>query len=171
MHDSLYGIQKSWHNGNTETKTKNKYKVVKKNRIGIKTNILEDAARVPNIGIECMLGKKWAIGLNGSYAWWKNSEKFRFWHTYGGSIEARKWFGWRAKNNNMIGHHVGYYFMTGKYDFAWGHPGYQSNFTLNTGISYGYAARLSHSFTLDFVIGIGYINGNYKKYIKRNCSY
>ena len=154
-----------------ELKIKQEDKFFKINQIAVKTNLLEGAAMVPNIGVEVLLNRQWSFGVNWFYAWWTNTDKFRFWHTYGGSIEARKWFGWRALENNMLGHHVGYYFMAGRYDFAWGQPGYQSNFTLNTGIAYGYATRLSDSFSMDFSIGVRYINGEYKKYYKNNCTY
>ena len=81
------------------------------NQIGVKTNILQDAALVPNLGVEILLNKRWSFGVSWFYAWWSQSNHNRFWKTYGGEFEARKWLGKRSYDNNVPGHHIGVYFM------------------------------------------------------------
>lgn len=140
-------------------------------QVAIKNNLLYDAAMIPNIGVEVALQDNWSLCGNWLYAWWQNDSRHRFWHFYGGEIEVRKWLGKRARTHVLQGHHLGSYFMGGTYDFEWGHDGYMSDFSYNVGISYGYAVKIARHLTLDFVIGIGYVGGYYRKYKPENGGY
>ena len=139
--------------------------------LAVKSNLLMDIAVTPNIGIEMMLRERVALNFNWFYAWWSNSKDHRFWRTYGGMFEARKWFGSRADRHMFEGHHLGAYFMGGTFDFEFGNKGYQSPFAVNTGICYGYGVKLHKRLYLDFVIGIGYLGGSFDKYKVQNGSY
>ena len=134
--------------------------------IALKTNFLYDVALVPNLGVEIALGKNWSIGANWMYAWWSNRGKDNFWRIYGGDVEVRRWFGKKAAEKPLQGHHVGVYGQLLTYDFETGGRGYMAdkwNYTF--GVSYGYSLPIAKRLNLDFNLGIGYWGGRYKEYL------
>ncbi len=51
------------------------------------------------------------------------------------------------------------------YDVEWGGRGYQADhFGFGAGLEYGYALPISNSLLLDFSLGIGFQDGEYKEY-------
>lgn len=60
-------------------------------RMLLKTNMLYDAAAVPNIGIEAAFGNDWSVGVNWMHAWWSRNLTHRYWRVYGGDVELRWW--------------------------------------------------------------------------------
>lgn len=91
----------------------------------LKTNMLYDAAAIPNIGLEVSVGKGWSVGANWMYAWWSNDARHRFWRAYGGDVELRRWFSPRRESRSlMCGHHIGVYGQMLTYDIEWGGRGY-----------------------------------------------
>ncbi len=140
-------------------------------QLALKTNVLYDGAMTPNIGAEMAINDTWSVAANWIFAWWSNNHKHRFWRINVAEVEGRYWLGNRSNYNFLEGQHLGYYFICGKYDFERGHRGYQSDFSINTGISYGYALKIANSWYIDFVLGIGYVGGRNKKYVPRGNAY
>lgn len=132
--------------------------------MSLKTNMLYDAALVPNLGAEFYLGRGWSIGGNWMYAWWKSDKRHNYWRTYGGELDVRKYFGRRAKQKPLTGHHLGVYGQMLTYDFELGGTGYQSKLSYGAGIEYGYSLPVAKRLNIDFGIGIGYLGGEYKEY-------
>ena len=139
----------------------------------LKTNLLYDAALVPNIGAEFYWGKNWSVGANLMYAWWKNDASHKVWRIYGGDIYARKWFGQKAEENPFAGHHVGVYAQMLTYDFCLGDKGYMGGqpggniwdkLQYGCGVEYGYSLPIAHRLNLDFTLGLGYMGGTYHEY-------
>ncbi len=140
--------------------------------MALKTNMLYDAALVPNIGIEFFLGKGWTISGNGMYAWWDNDRKHNYWRIYGGELDVRKYFGRRAKEKPLTGHHLGLYGGIVTYDFELGGRGYLGDrWSYYTGIEYGYSLPVAKRLNIDFGIGIGYFGGEYKEYVPMDGHY
>jgi hypothetical protein len=134
--------------------------------IGIKTNMLYDAAAVPNLGIDIYLGKRWSIDGNWMYSWWKCDHRHRYWRTYGGDIAVRKWFGKKAAQKPLTGHHIGLYGQIVTYDFEWQGRGYLGDrWTYGGGLEYGYSAPIAKRLNIDFTLGLGYLRGQYKEYL------
>lgn len=134
----------------------------------IRTNMLYDLAITPNVGVEFSLGKRWAVGGNWMYAWWTNHKRF-FWRIFGGDLNVRKYFGTKAKEKPLQGHHIGLYGGIVTYDFELGGrkgiiADYDEHWNYFGGIEYGYSAPIAHRLNLDFTIGLGYLGGQYKKY-------
>ena len=75
--------------------------------MSLKTNLLYDVALVPNIGAEFYLGRGWSLGGNWMYAWWNSKKRHNYWRLYGGELEIRKYFGRRAAEKPLTGHHLG----------------------------------------------------------------
>lgn len=140
--------------------------------IGLKTNLLYDAALIPNIGVEFPLGRNFSIGGNWMYSWWKNHVRNRHWRIYGGDISARYWFKSRAKS--LSGHHVGVYGTVLVYQVAFGGKGYISGIPgegmaggkpwIGGGVEYGYSLKLHPRLNMDFSLGVGYSGGEQRVY-------
>ena len=129
----------------------------------LKTNALYDLALVPNIGVEIYAGKQWSVAANWMYAWWNSSN--RYWRIYGGDVEARRWFGKKAEEKPLQGHHVGAYAQLFTYDMTFNGRGYLGDkWSYAVGLSYGYSLPIASQFNLDFNIGLGYMGGKYKEY-------
>lgn len=140
-------------------------------QVAVKTNLLVDGAMIPNVGLELVFPEQWSIAGNYYMSWWHNDKKHRYWETYAGSIEVKKWLGRKALEAPLQGHHVGAYLMGGKYDFEWGNKGLRGDFTFNVGLSYGYGVKIANHLFLDFGVGLGYINGPLKKYRPQGDGY
>lgn len=131
----------------------------------LKTNLLYDAALVPNIGAEIYLGKNWSLSANAMYAWWSNDSKHYYWRIRGGEVEARWWFGKSARRKPLTGHHLGLYGQMVTYDIELGGKGYLGErWTYGAGLSYGYSLPIAKRLNLDFGIGLGYLGGKYMEY-------
>lgn len=149
-------------------------------RMAVKTNLLYDALAVPNIGVEFYLGKNWSVGGNWMYGWWKKNSSHRYWRIYGGDIVLRKWFGSKAEEKPLTGHHAGVYGQLFTYDFEWGGKGYMggepggtlwNKMNYAAGVEYGYSLSVARRLNLDFTIGAGYWGGKYYEYIPLDGHY
>lgn len=133
--------------------------------LAVKTNLLYDAALIPNIGVEVPIGKRWSVAANWMYAWWKCDHRHNYWRTYGGDLEARYWWP-EGMKGRLNGHHVGIYGQMLTFDFETGHRGYLApRWMWGGGVSYGYSTRIGRRFNLDFTLGVGYLGGRYKEYL------
>ena len=134
--------------------------------MGIKSNMLYDALLVPNIGVEFYWGRNWSAACNWMYAWWSNDRRHHYWRTYGGDVEIRYWFKKRTGGQPLKGHHMGLYGQMLTYDFELGGKGYLADkWTYGCGVSYGYLLPVARRLGIDFAAGIGYVSGQYKKYL------
>ena len=148
--------------------------------MAVKTNLLYDAALVPNIGVEFYLKDGWSVGAGWMYGWWKKDRIHWYWRAYGGDVTVRKWLGKKAEEKPLTGHHIGVYGQVLTYDFETGGRGYmggepggslfdRANFV--GGIEYGYALPVARRLNLDFSIGIGYMGGKYHEYVPMDDCY
>lgn len=143
-------------------------------KLAVKTNMLYDAALIPNLGLELEFARNYSASVNWMYAWWSKNASHRFWRVYGGDIEFRYWWHTPPRGkycNQFTGHHVGLYGQMLTYDVEFGNRGYQGGrWSCAAGLSYGYSLSLSRYFNIDFTIGIGYLWGEYKKYrVEDDC--
>lgn len=141
-------------------------------RFAIKTNLLEDAIALPNLGVEFALGKRFSLSASWMHGWWPNADIPLWMRAYGGELNFRYWFG---SNVDFKGHHIGIYGQAFLYDFCRGKNGVMSGPPGGTmlddtnyaaGIEYGYSILLHPHLTLDFVLGVGYMGGLYHNYVK-----
>lgn len=139
--------------------------------MSLRTNLLYDAALVPNVGVEFHLGRGWSVGANGVFAWWDSDPKHLYWRIYGGELTARKYFGRSAHLTPLTGHHAGVYAQVLSYDFELGGRGYMSDLSYGGGIEYGYALQVREHIAIDFSFGVGYLGGEYKEYLPMDGHY
>ena len=142
----------------------------------LRTNMLYDVALLPNAGVEVLLGKQWTAGLDGFYTWFSSDNKHRYWQGYGGYFTIRKYLGSKppfyGKGMGDGSHHLGAYVLGLTYDVEWGGTGYQAaRFGFGGGLEYGYALPVGRSLMLDFSLGVGFQDGEYKEYEPQDGHY
>lgn len=137
--------------------------------VAVSTNLLYDAAAIPNLGIEISLDGLWSLTADWNFAWWSNTGKNRSWQTYGGYLGARRYFGRLAETRRFSGHYAGLYVDALTYDFELGGTGYQAaRLGFGGGLEYGFSLPLNEFLNLDFSLGLGYQDGEYKTYEPRD---
>lgn len=139
--------------------------------LALKTNLLFDAALMPNVEIEVPVGKRWSV--NGEYAfpWWQFDRGKYCMQVLMGGLEGRYWLGSRKSREDrevLTGHFLELYAGGGKYDLQWGEKGYQGEFFIAAGVSYGWATRIARHLHLEFNIGIGLLRTDYRHYHARD---
>lgn len=140
--------------------------------MAVKTNLLYDAVVVPNIGVEFYLGKQWSVFGEWHYIWLYSDSRHRYWQGYGGYAGVRKYFGSKAEEHPLTGHHVGLYGTMMTYDIEFGGRGYQMpNWGFGGGVEYGYSMPIARRFNLDFSLGVGYQDGKYYEYLPKDGHY
>ncbi|MDR0231177.1 MAG: DUF3575 domain-containing protein [Dysgonamonadaceae bacterium] len=137
--------------------------------IALKTNLIYDAALLPNLTAELYLGKQWSVAVEGNWSWWTfgNPVQNRWFHRVQvAGVELRRWF---TSPYPLHGHALGVYAMIGNYDirffpkdeYSIGELSYQS---WSGGISYAYSFPIARRFNLELGVAAGYVGGRYYKY-------
>lgn len=148
--------------------------------MALKSNMLYDAALVPNIGAEFYLGKNLSVTGEWMYAWWDSYNRHRYWRVYGGDLGMRWWFGRKAHEKPLTGHHLGIFagaltfdFELGDYGYMGGKPGgtLWDRCLVHSGIEYGYSLPITRRLNIDFSIALGFLGGNYIKYFPFDNEY
>lgn len=131
----------------------------------LKTNALYDLLLIPSVGAEVWLGRMMSVNANWSYAWWSKNRRHNYWRYYGGDIAVRRWFGRKAAEKPLTGHHIGLYAQIMTYDFELGGKGYMGNkYNYGGGVEYGFSLPMARRFNIDFTVGVGYLGGEYYEY-------
>lgn len=134
----------------------------------LSTNLLFDALLLPNISAEFYLGKNWSVVADWMYGWWDKDRKHYYWRAYGGDLGVRYWFGSKATEKPLTGHHIGVYGGVLTYDFEFGGKGYMGGRPSHSlwnrcnylaGVEYGYSLPVARRLNIDFTVGLGYMGG------------
>lgn len=134
-------------------------------RFATKTNLLFDAVGAVNVGLEIPVNNSWSVDLGWTFPWYLSKEWDWCYQLLWGDVEVRRWLGERTSDNRLMGHFVGLYAGGGLYDFQWrSTDGYQGEFFIAAGISYGYSMKLNNNWNLEFEIGLGYLQSDYRHY-------
>lgn len=143
---------------------------VKPYPLAVRTNLLYDCLVLPTVGAELYIGKNYTIGADWFYTWFKTDRRHRYWQSYGGYLTLRKYLNpklQKAPDSQpfVTGHHIGVYMLGMTYDVEFGNVGYQARrFGFGGGIEYGYSKFIDRRLQLDCSIGLGFQDGEYKKY-------
>lgn len=139
--------------------------------IALKTNLLFDLALMPNIEAEIPIGNRWSVNGELMFPWWLfDGDKYCL-QILSGGLEGRYWLGSRKNRDNrkvLTGHFLGLYAGGGKYDLQWNRNGYQGEFFIAAGISYGYSTPIARNLNLEFNLGIGLLRTGYEHYHARD---
>lgn len=148
--------------------------------MALKTNLLYDVALLPNLGAEFYIGHDWSLTADWMYGWWDRDASHFWWRAYGGTLGARRWFGRKAEEKPLTGHHIGAFAGIVTYDFELGGTGYMGGLPGRTlwdrcnficGIEYGYSLPVARRLNLDFSVALGYLGGKVIKYEPRDDFY
>ena len=134
----------------------------------VKTNLLFDAALMPNIELEVPIGKRWSLNGEYMFPWWLINDDRYCLQVLMGGLEVRYRPGRRSGRDVLTGHFLGLYAGGGKYDLQWDKNGYQGEFFIAAGVSYGYAHSIARNLRLEYNIGIGMLRTDYRHYHSRD---
>lgn len=156
----------------------------------LKTNLLFDAATLFNVEMEIPVGKHFSLAGEWIFPWWGGlgnnggvspvpvySEKYtmqvlsgslelRYWFPHSKRLDAktRKWSNPWPDFNPLCGWFIGPYVSRGLYDFQFGGDGLQGEFFNSAGLSIGFAYPVGKFFHMEYALGVGYLQTNYKRY-------
>lgn len=143
--------------------------------IAVKSNLLYDFTATLNLGVEVKFAPKWTADLSGNYNpfSFSNDKKWKHWML---QPELRYWF-CEAFNRHYVGLHLlGGVFNTGNINT----PSLLSMFPtdkgyryegemVGAGLSYGYHHVLSPRWSLEYSLGLGWMQADYEKYECPHC--
>ncbi|MGL4331872.1 MAG: DUF3575 domain-containing protein [Bacteroidales bacterium] len=135
--------------------------------VAFKTNLLYDLATAINVEIEVPLARRWSIAAEWIFPWWVDEKNQNCLQVLSGTLEGKYWFSPNRKEmlrNDLTGWYAGLYAGGGLYDIEWHKKGYQGEFYLAAGISAGFAHKIGRDFSLEYGIGVGYLDTDYRKY-------
>lgn len=140
--------------------------------MSVSTNVLYDAALVPNLGLEFNIYDNWTLSFNGMWAWWTVQDVNWYWRIYGGDVTVRKYFGKKAEKRSMTGHHAGVYGQVLSYDLEVGNLGRLApDLSYGGGVEYGYSFPVSNVLNIDLSLGLGYLGGQFYEYVENESHY
>lgn len=134
----------------------------------LKTNLLYDAAGLPNLGVEVQKGQ-WSLTASALYGWWRNWTRPHI-NAASGEMALRRWFGRDSKETPFAGHHIGATAQMAAFDVkGTGAEGrYAPWGSWCAGLEYGYALQLCQGLTLDLTAGVGYAEFTLKRYERQD---
>ena len=111
------------------------------------------------------VGQRWSLNMEYKCPWWSNNKRGFCYQLLSGGAEVRYWLGNRKNRERLTGHFLGIYAEGGVYDFQFDKDkGYRGNYYAASGLTYGYSHRLTRHLALEFSLGIGYLETEYRKY-------
>ena len=128
-------------------------------RFALKTNLLYDAALMPNLELEWLINDNWSVSLEADIAWWKFSQN-KIYRLAMVSPEVRYHINPRARWHGM---YVGAFLGGGIYQLENGGNGYRGEGGM-AGLSFGYMWPITKNLSFDAELGAGYMYTRYKEY-------
>ena len=142
--------------------------------LALKTNLLYDALTLVNYSIEVPITERFSALWYHQFPWWTwgqadNQYCIRFLSI---GAEGRWWFkpmprpqiGKSVQRDKLMGHFVGLYAESGKWDFEWGRSICHQGEHWSVGLSYGYSMPLGRYFNMEFSLSVGYASIPYRKF-------
>ena len=135
----------------SETKTTNDY------HLSLRANLLRWATLTPDLGVEWRICPSWGFAVNGTWTSWTWSDKDRRYALWEVAPEIRYYMGEKKA------WYLGAMFKAGQFNYKISETGKQGDL-MGGGITTGYQLRLNKALTLDFNLGLGYLNADFEKY-------
>ena len=142
---------------NTLTYTPSETKITNDYHLSLRTNLLRWATLTPDLGLEWRICPSWGIAVNGSWTSWTWSDKDRRYALWEVAPEIRYYMGEKKA------WYLGAMFKAGQFNYKISETGKQGDL-MGGGITTGYQLRLNKALTLDFNLGLGYLNADFEKY-------
>lgn len=125
--------------------------------VALRANLLCWATLTPDLGLEWRINSSWSIVANGSWTSWSWNDKDRRYAIWEVIPEVRYYIG------EQKAWYVGAMFKTGQFNYKLSGTGKQGDL-MGGGITGGYQLRLNKALSMDFNLGLGYLNADYEKY-------
>ena len=142
---------------NTLAGTPSETKITNDYHLSLRANLLRWATLTPDLGLEWRICPSWGIAVNGSWTSWTWSDKDRRYALWEVAPEIRYYMGEKKA------WYLGAMFKAGQFNYKLSETGKQGDL-MGGGITAGYQLRLNKALTLDFNLGLGYLNADYEKY-------
>lgn len=142
---------------NTLTDTPSETKITTDYHLSLRANLLRWATLTPDLGLEWRICPSWGIAVNGSWTSWTWSDKDRRYALWEVAPEVRYYIGEKKA------WYLGAMFKAGQFNYKISETGKQGDL-MGGGITTGYQLRLNKALTLDFNLGLGYLNADFEKY-------
>lgn len=123
----------------------------------LRANLLRWATLTPDLGIEWRINSHVGVLVNGSWTSWSWDDKNRRYALWEVTPEVR-WYLGRQKNG-----YVGVLYKVGEFNYKFSDFGKQGDL-MGGGITGGYQLKLNKALSLDFTLGLGYVNADVEKY-------
>ena len=142
---------------NTLAGTPSETKITNDYHLSLRANLLRWATLTPDLGLEWRICPSWGIAVNGSWTSWSWSDKDRRYALWEVAPEVRYYMGEKKA------WYLGAMFKAGQFNYKLSETGKQGDL-MGGGITTGYQLRLNKALTLDFNLGLGYLNADFEKY-------
>ena len=142
---------------NTLADTPSETKITTDYHLSLRANLLRWATLTPDLGLEWRICPSWGIAVNGSWTSWSWSDKDRRYALWEVAPEVRYYMGEKKA------WYLGAMFKAGQFNYKLSETGKQGDL-MGGGITAGYQLRLNKALTLDFNLGLGYLNVDFEKY-------
>ena len=142
---------------NTLAGTPSETKITTDYHLSLRANLLRWATLTPDLGLEWRICPLWGIAVNGSWTSWTWSDKDRRYALWEVAPEIRYYMGEKKA------WYLGAMFKAGQFNYKLSETGKQGDL-MGGGITTGYQLRLNKALTLDFNLGLGYLNADFEKY-------
>ena len=142
---------------NTLAGTPSETKITTDYHLSLRANLLRWATLTPDLGLEWRICPSWGIAVNGSWTSWTWSDKDRRYALWEVAPEIRYYMGEKKT------WYLGALFKAGQFNYKISETGKQGDL-MGGGITTGYQLRLNKALTLDFNLGMGYLNADFEKY-------
>ena len=142
---------------NTLANTPSETKITTDYHLSLRANLLRWATLTPDLGVEWRICPSWGIAVNGSWTSWSWSNKDRRYALWEVAPEIRYYMGEKKA------WYLGAMFKAGQFNYKISETGKQGDL-MGGGITTGYQLRLNKALTLDFNLGLGYLNADFEKY-------
>lgn len=123
----------------------------------IRANLLRWATLTPDLGVEWRINRHVGIAVNGSWTSWSWNDKDRRYALWEVSPEVRYYIGKEKRG------YIGAMYKAGQFNYKLSTVGKQGDL-MGGGLVGGYQLRLNNALSLDFSLGVGYVNADYEKY-------
>ena len=142
---------------NTLADTPSETKITTDYHLSLRANLLRWATLTPDLGLEWRICPSCGIAVNGSWTSWTWSDKDRRYALWEVAPEIRYYMGEKKA------WYLGAMFKAGQFNYKISETGKQGDL-MGGGITTGYQLRLNKALTLDFNLGLGYLNADFEKY-------
>ena len=142
---------------NTLADTPSGTKITTDYHLSLRANLLRWATLTPDLGLEWRICPSWGIAVNGSWTSWSWSDKDHRYALWEVAPEVRYYMGEKKA------WYLGALFKAGQFNYKISETGKQGDL-MGGGITTGYQLRLNKALTLDFNLGLGYLNADFEKY-------